>query len=234
VRASVHRSGWSNLERGELDRVSLRTLRDCLAVLEVTIDIVPRWRGTGLGRLLDEEHAELQAAWAARLRRWGYVVWPEVSFNHFGDRGRIDLVAWQPDLRILVVVEIKSELVDAQGLLGPLDIKVRLGPHVAASLGMGRPAKVVPLVIIRDGSTTRDRLRRLESLFAAFVHRGREATGCLRHPERIAGGMLVLSDLRTAGQRSVMRLGGQRVRLRKRPGSTDAVSAAPRTSTRPT
>ena len=187
------------------------------------MDLVPRWRGSGLDRLLDEDHAALQAAWAARLRRWGYDVRVEASFNHYGDRGRIDLLAWHAERRLLLIGEIKSELVDAQGLLGPLDVKVRLGGRVAESLGWGRPRKVLPLLVMRDSSTTRDRLRRMDPLFAAFSSRGRRAVGCLRHPERISGPLLVLSDLRTAAQGSLIRVGGQRVRLRKRDLSVNPV-----------
>jgi transcriptional regulator with XRE-family HTH domain len=220
-RAGVHRSTWSALEVGHLDGMTLGTLRRCAAVLEVRLHTVPRWRGTDLARLLDDDHAALQAAWADRLCRWGWQVRVEVSFNHYGDRGRVDLLAWHPAGRILVVGEIKSELADAQGLLGPLDIKVRLGPRLAAAAGWATPAIVVPLLVIRDGSTVRSRLARLAPLFASFVHRGRVAAGCLRHPERLAGGLLILSDLRTAGQGRVMRVGGQRVRLRRRSASVD-------------
>ena len=148
---------------------------------------MPRWRGADLARLLDGDHAALQAAWADRLRRWGWEVRVEVSFNHYGDRGRVDLLAWHAGHRILAVGEIKSELVDAQGLLGPLDVKVRLGPQLAAAAGWPVPRIVAPLLIIRDGSTTRSRLARLAPLFDSFVHRGRAAAGCLRHPERIDG-----------------------------------------------
>jgi len=200
--------------------MTVATLRRCAAALDVRLDTVPRWRGTDLARLLDDDHAALQAAWADRLRQWGWEVRVEVSFNHYGDRGRVDLLAWHTAYRILAVGEIKSELVDAQGLLGPLDVKVRLGSSLAAAAGWARPTVVVPLVVIRDGSTARSRLARFAPLFASFVHRGREAVGCLRHPQRVTGGMLILSDLRTAGEARATRLGGQRVRLRKRGSST--------------
>lgn len=73
--------------------MTTQTLRRCLDALEVSLDLVPRWRGGGLDRLLDQDHAALQAAWADRLRRWKYDVRVETSFNHYGDRGRIDLLA---------------------------------------------------------------------------------------------------------------------------------------------
>lgn len=190
MRASVHRSGWSNLERGELDRVSLRTLRDCLAVLEVTIDIVPRWRGTGLGRLLDEEHAELQAAWAARLRRWGYVVWPEVSFNHFGDRGRCDVVGWSPIHRMLLLVEVKTRIGDLQDTLGRLDVKARVGGTIAEQLGFGPPGSAVPALVLAEDGANRRIVARYDTLLRQLGARGRAALAWIGKPSGTVTGML--------------------------------------------
>ena len=162
----------------------------------------------------------MQAAWADRLRRWKYDVRVETSFNHYGDRGRIDLLAWHAALRLLLVGEIKTDLVDAQGLLGPLDVKCRVAPRVSEMLGWGRPRRVVPLLIIRDRSTVRDRLRRLDPLFSSFELRGRRATSCLRHPELARSPMLILSDLRTAAQGSLIRVGGERIRIPRPRAST--------------
>ncbi len=223
VRARVHRSTWSRLERGLIDGLTLHSLRQCLAALEVRLDVLPRWRGADLDRLLDADHADLQSAWADRLRRWGWLVWVEVSFNRYGDRGRVDLVAWHAARRALLIGEVKSELVDAQGLLGPLDIKLRVGPSLAASLGLGRPRLVVPLLIIRESATVRRRLARLAPLFSRFSHRGRVAGGCLRHPDRLerGDGLLVLSDLSTAPGRHLIRVGGERVRRPRLPASVN-------------
>ncbi|HYM52131.1 MAG TPA: helix-turn-helix domain-containing protein [Candidatus Dormibacteraeota bacterium] len=67
LRARIHRSTWSLLERGHVDHLTLSTVRRCLAALEVKLDLQPRWRGAELDRLLDEEDATLQAAWKERL-----------------------------------------------------------------------------------------------------------------------------------------------------------------------
>ena len=182
---------------------------------------------------MDEDHATLQSAWANRLRRWGWLVWVEVSFNHYGDRGRVDLVAWHPILRILCVVEIKTQLADAQGTLGPLDVKVRVGRRIASSLGLPPPRLVVPVLIVRDTVTNRRRLGRVAPLFDEFAHRGRAAIGCLRHPERITGGMLILSDLASAPGVSVRRVGRERIRLSKGQASAgDGPATVPATAER--
>jgi transcriptional regulator with XRE-family HTH domain len=215
TRARVHRATWSNLERGLIDRMTLAGLRRCLAVLEIRLDLVPGWRGADLARLRDAPHAALQAAWKRRLERWGWQVWVEVSFNHYGDRGRIDLLAWHPVLRVVLVVEIKSEIEDAQALLGGMDVKCRVAPVVARRLGLAQPSGVVPLLVVADGSTTRDRLRRLAPLFGRFVVRGRAAMSWLRRPSGVPAGLLALTDLRYATGSSGKQVGAHRVRRQR-------------------
>jgi hypothetical protein len=187
-------------------------IRRCIEALDATFELTPRWRGAELDRLLDEEHSALQAAWKTRLEAWGWLVLTEVSFNRYGDRGRYDLLAWQPRLRILLVIEIKTELVDVQALVGGLDVKVRVGPVVARQLGWEARSAVVPLLIMSDRSTNRDRIARLGSLFGRFSLHGRSAVGWLRNPSVPAGGMLIFSDLRPANTRRGKCFGRHRIR----------------------
>jgi transcriptional regulator with XRE-family HTH domain len=214
-RARVHRSTWSNLERGRLEQMSLRTLRACLAVVEVQLELEPRWRGSQMDRLRDEGHATLQAAWQERLQRWGWQAQAEVSFSRYGERGRIDLLAWHPPTRTLLVIEIKTEITDVQEVLGRLDVKVRIAPFTAADRGI-RPAAVIPALIVRDGTTNRDRIRRIAPLFSPFRLRGRAAVSWLRHPgaAAAASGLLLFSDLRPANGNRTKAPGRHRMRVR--------------------
>jgi len=213
--AGVHRSTWSLLERGQLDSLSLPTLRACLRSLEVRLTLSVRWRGSELDRLLDEDHSGLQSSWKARLEGWEYEAVPEASFNHYGDRGRMDLLAWHAATRTLVVVEIKTLIVDAQGLLGPLDTKVRVAAAVARERGWGVPRLVIPALIVLETPTNRRRIARLQPLFGRFALRGRAAVSWLRRPVGDPGGLLILSDLSGADHRSGRRVGRDRVRLRR-------------------
>ncbi len=209
VRAGVHRSTWSLLESGRLDRISLPVLRLCLAVLEVRLDLVPRWRGTDLERLLDEGHAALQAAWKTRLELRKWQVWVERSFSVYGDRGRIDLFGWHPETATVLMVEIKTELANSQELLGSVDLKVRLAPRVARDLDLPPPARVVPMIVFQESMTTRRQVARLAPLFAAFSLRGSAALAWLRRPGA-ASGLLLFTD---ADARRVRGVAKHRVRL---------------------
>ncbi len=225
MRAGVHRSTISLVERGQLEGVTLPTLRRCLAALEVQLVLAPRWRGADLDRLLDEDHGRLQAAWKGRLERRGWMVIAEASFNRYGDRGRVDLLAWHPVWRVLLVVEIKTLIADAQGLLGSLDVKLRVAGSVAHERGWGRPAAVVPMLVVAESSTNRRRIASLEPLFSRFSLRGRAALAWLRHPDGHPTGILALSDLPPARHSSVRRVGRTRVRRSASAPSVDGGAA---------
>jgi hypothetical protein len=183
----VHRSTWSKLERGQLDAMTVRMMRRCLAVLELDVDLVPRGDRASHERLMDERHARLETHWAVLLRRRGWQVWAEHSFSHFGERGRVDLLAWHPPTRTLAVIEIKTEFADSQALLGVLDAKVRLGPVLARQLGLPTPARVVPVLIFAESMTNRRRVGRIGPLLERFDVRGSAARSWLRWPNGGSG-----------------------------------------------
>ena len=68
--AGVSRGLVSLIERGHIRRVSLDVLRRVAAVLEVRLDVVARWRGGELDRLLNAAHSGLEddvARWLTRV-----------------------------------------------------------------------------------------------------------------------------------------------------------------------
>lgn len=217
ARAGVHRSTVGLIERGGVSGVSVDVLRRVFEAVGGRVDIRPLWRGAQLDRLLDEEHAQLGAAWKSRLELWTWLVRAEVSFNRYGERGRIDLLAWHPGLRVLLVIEIKTDMVDAQGLLGPLDVKTRLAPLIAAELGWRNAARVVPMLLFKDTSTIRRRVKRVSPLFSEFDLVGRAAVSWLHTPtlEQRPSGLLVFSDLAYDGVVRAKSVGRDRVRVPK-------------------
>ena len=59
---------------------------------------------------------------------------PEVSCSIWGERGSIDLLAWQPRRRALLVIEVKTEITDVGATLATLDRKRRLAPAIVREL----------------------------------------------------------------------------------------------------
>ena len=76
-------------------------------------------RGGNGTRLLSHRHSALAESLAAFLiSQSGWSLEPEVSFAHFGERGVIDQLAWHAERRHVLIIEIKTEFVDMNEMLG--------------------------------------------------------------------------------------------------------------------
>ncbi len=204
--AGVSQSTVSQIELGRWDAMSMRTLCRVFDAVEADIDMGVRYRGGGLDRLLDERHASTASAMSSLLSSRGWTVTPEVSFNHYGDRGSVDLLAFHPPSHVLLVVEVKSEIASTEETLRRLDVKARLGRTIAGGRLGVEPVSVVRLLAIRASSANRDRVARLDPLLGpAFPLRGGRLTGWLRAPTplegRLAAGLMFVRDTGRAGRK---------------------------------
>ncbi len=195
TRAGLSRDAVSRVERGVLDTVTLATLDRLVAALDAQLLVEVRWRGADLDRLVDRLHAAVQDQTAARLAKFGWLVQPEVSFNHFGDRGSCDLLAWRPDAQALLVVEVKSRLGDVQDTLRRLDTKARLGPMLAEQLGWPIPRIVGRALVFAEHRTTRRHVAGHAALFDGYALRGASARRWLRAPNGPAPRLLWFQSL---------------------------------------
>ncbi|HYI66573.1 MAG TPA: helix-turn-helix domain-containing protein [Candidatus Limnocylindrales bacterium] len=212
ARSGVSQSAISDIERGRIDRYTLRTVRDLLRAVDgsATLDVI--WGGRGdLDRLLDADHARLMQLWADSHRRAGWDVWNEASYNIYGERGRIDQLAFHPPTGVLEVTEGKTGIWDVQETLGRLDAKVRLAPRVAAERRW-RIRRVVGALVLADGRTVRRRVADHGVLFARYEVRGRSARAFVRNPRRAAEGLLVFLSLPPTNHGGLRRAGQRRVR----------------------
>ena len=105
----------------------------------------------------------------------------EHSFNHYGDRGRIDVLAHHPIARALVVVEIKTRIEDVGDILGRLDVKRRVAPILAREQRWPISA-AVPMLLILEQRTNRRRVATHTSAFAGYPMRAQAAAAWLRRP----------------------------------------------------
>jgi len=219
-RARVSQSAISDMERGRIDRYTVRTIRRALGALDASIALDPLWGGRGdLDRLLDADHAALTSQWTAAHRRAGWETWNEASYSVYGERGRIDLLTFHPPTGILEVTECKTGIWDAQDTLGKLDEKVRLAPRIAMSRGWA-PAVVVGALVLRDGTTVRRRVDEHGTLFAQLSLRGPAARAWVRQPRPLARGVGLLAFVSpTTNQGRLGRAGQRRVQQLRKPAS---------------
>src|SRR5215217_5392416 len=150
--ASVSASTVSLIERGQIGGLTLATLRKVGKPLEIEVRIELRWRGSELFRLLAEGHARMAETVAQDLVGRGWEVRPEISFSHFGERGVVDLVAWNAATSALLLVELKTEVVDVGDLLATMDRRRRLARIIGESLGWS-PSIVGAWVVLTDTRT---------------------------------------------------------------------------------
>ena len=199
-RAGVSQQLISLIEHGHLEQVSLGTLRSVARALEIDLPLAPRWRGPELDRLLDAEHAALVETAVVAFAGLGWVVALEWSFNHFGERGAVDILAWHGANRALAVVEVKSRVVDVQDLLGKLDRKVRLARELLPRDRGWNPNVVGRILILPDTSTARDSIARLGRTFdTSLPARTVETRRWLRDPREPLESIWFLRATRSAG-----------------------------------
>lgn len=205
----VSRGTIGRIEHGQADKVTVETLEKVARPLGARVVCRLTWNGEGLDRLLDAQHAAIVEQAVAVLRAAGWSVATEVSFNVWGERGSIDVLAFHSGERALLVIEVKSAVPDVQATLVALDRKERLGPEIARkrgwdAVGVGR------LLVVRDDRTSRRRIEEHAATFGnAFPDRIVRIRRWIHAPEprEPLRGLWFLSDERQAGARQRVRAG---------------------------
>ncbi len=208
LRARVSQQEVSVLERGHLDGVPLRTIRAVMRVLDASADLDVRWRGGAIDRLLDERHAALVGECVTWLVGSGWQTQVEVTYSVYGERGSIDVLAWHPQVGVLLVVEVKSELTSIEATLRKHDEKCRLAVREARERFGWTARDSARLLLAASDRTTRRRVQRASSVLdAAYPLRGGEARAWLRAPNASPARILLLADTsRRSGSRVVARV----------------------------
>ena len=217
-RSRTSPSTISRIERGHVGALALDTLMAVAAALDIRIDFVPRWRGGDLDRMLGAGHGRMHEQLARRFRRHApWIAIPEVSFSVYGERGVIDILAFHPGRRQLLVIELKTQLVDVQELLSAVDRYRRLAPRLAADRGWAIDGAST-WVVMRDTTTNRRRVAAHATVLrAALPDDGRTLRRWLRDPAGRVAALSFLPDEHRGTRRSSF-AGQQRVR-RPRPRS---------------
>jgi transcriptional regulator with XRE-family HTH domain len=192
ARAGVSDSMVSRIERGDIGPVTIGTLRRVGDAIGLVISISVRWRGVELPRLLDERHAAMARDVVALLNSLGWEVLVEHTFNVRGEQGSMDVFAWHPETRAVIVVELKTLVPDLQAMLSTLDRKRRLAHQLAAELGW-RPLTVAAVLVLPEQTQARHAVERHRQLLdSALPAHTREVRAWLRHPAGDLRGILFL------------------------------------------
>jgi transcriptional regulator with XRE-family HTH domain len=211
TRAGVSQDVISLMERGRLERVSIKMIRRVTQALDAELSMTVRWRGGDLDRLVDEGHAGLIGAVVELLRRLGWQVRAEVSYSEYGERGSIDILAWHPASRTLLVIEVKTELTSVEETLRKHDEKARLASRVALKQFGWHPRTTSRLLVLPDLSTPRRRVERHAAVLAvAYPVRGIAVRSWLGTPVDAISGLLFV-----AARSARTGISRKRVRCRK-------------------
>jgi transcriptional regulator with XRE-family HTH domain len=198
--ARVPRAVVARIERGDLDGVRVGQLRAVVVALRADLDIVLRWNGTDLDRLLNGGHSAMHELVVGILTTAGWEVLPKRSFSIWGECGVIDILAFDAATRTLLVVELKTEIVEVQRLIGPVDRYRRLAPRVGRELEWEALA-VGAWVAVAESPTNRRRLgEHAGVLRAAFPSDSRSVRGWLRSPAGPLRALPFLADAPVANR----------------------------------
>jgi len=212
MKSRVSHTTISRIERGHLEAMTMRTIRAVAGMLEIRADLAPWSRLGDATRFATAGHAALVEAVIVELVSLGWEARPEVSFNNYGERGFIDILAWHSAARTLLVIEVKTVIVDVGETVGILDRKRRLSVEVAAKLGW-LPQHVSCALVVQEGRTNRRRIVGHRATFRSMLPLdGRSLRAYLRRPAGTVGAIAFWS-VAHAGNGRQRRARPRRVRV---------------------
>jgi hypothetical protein len=193
--------------------------------LEMYLAMDVRWRGSELDRLVNARHSALHESVARYLSSLpGWVFEPEVSFAIYRDRGIVDILAWHAQRQALLLIELKTAVIDAEEAVGTFDRKRRLARQIAAGRGW-KPRVIGAWLLIADSATNRRRVAaHREMLRAAFPADGRTLRHWIHEPDGDVRALSFWSEARlTASNPRIAPR--QRVRVRRPESGSDVPGA---------
>jgi transcriptional regulator with XRE-family HTH domain len=178
----------SAIERAIYPDLPLSTAERVLDALDIRIELrlVPPFV-VGRNETRDEAHARCVGYVARRLEDAGWQVAREVPVGGSRWRGFIDILAFHPDARLLVIVEIKTEIVD----VGEIDRQLSAYEREAWSAAHGfgwRPTSAIGALVLLGTEENEETVRRHRDVFErTYTFDGRALGGLVRSPRRLSG-----------------------------------------------
>ena len=202
--AGVSQSMVSRAEHGRLDELSFGAVDAVASVLDVTVYIDARWDDGDADRLIDRAHARIVELVVSTLTESGWETVVEYGFNHYGDRGSVDVLAWHAESRTLLIVEVKSRLTDLQATFTSFARKLRIVPNLVQR-DHGWDPRFLGRLMVMDGTTAnRSVVAKHAATFATLFPERMPAVGTwLRRPDRSLGGVWFVSNIHGANAKRV-------------------------------
>ena len=200
--AGIPRGAVMRIESGRLDDVSFGQIRRMARVLDARFEGLLRWHGADLDRLVNRGHALMHEAafrWLSEIGGWFAL--PEVSFARNGERGVIDIVAWHAASRTLLVIELKTRIVDINDLMSTMDVRRRVAWQIAEEHGWDPVAVGVWVVVAPARSNARVLADHATVLRAKFPADGRSMRRWLAKPAGDIAGLSFMPQVRVADLR---------------------------------
>ena len=190
------------IEGGRAGRQPIERVVAVVVALGGRLSVRVLFQGEGLGRLRDARHAALVESIVRILQAHGWLVATEVSFNIYGERGSIDVLAFHPGTAALLVIEVKSVVPDVGGMFMTFDRKARLASGIALTQRGWEASTVSRLLVLPDQRTARRRVAQHAATFETAVP-ARNATvkRWLRRPTDALAGLLFLSEVPNADRK---------------------------------
>jgi transcriptional regulator with XRE-family HTH domain len=195
--ADIPRGAVMRIEAGRLDEVSFGHVRRLARVLDARFEGLLRWRGADLDRLVNRGHALMHEAafrWLKEIGGW--LALPEVSFVRNGERGVIDIVAWHAAARMMLVIELKTRIVDINDLMATMDVRRRVAWQIAKDQGWDPVAVGVWVVVAPARSNARALADHATVLRAKFPADGRSMRRWLSKPVGDIAGLSFMPQVR--------------------------------------
>jgi len=133
---------------------------------------------------MNRGHAAMHEAVARWLRDvGGWLALPEVSFARDRERGVIDIVAWHAASQSVLVIELKTRLVDLNDLMATMDIRRRVVWQIARDQGWEPSTASVWVVVAPSRTNARILADHRTVLLAKFPADGRQMRRWLADPQ---------------------------------------------------
>jgi hypothetical protein len=139
---------------------------------------------------LSRSHSHLAESFASFMATQpGWLTEPEVSFAVYGERGVVDQLAWNEAAAHLLVIELKTEFVDINAMLGTLDRKIRLARTIGATRQWRADLVSAWLIVAETHTNRRHAAQHSALLRSRFAMDGRALRKFLRNPSVATTGL---------------------------------------------